>query len=73
MWVAGLKANIDKCKFYQNEVRFLGKIISRDGIRLDESTTDAILSYVSRHMPDIRTARAPLDNLLKPDVKYEWN
>ena len=91
LWVAGLKANIDKCKFYQNEVRFLGKIISRDGIRLDESTTDAILkmpqpddtaklrsflghmSYVSRHVPDIRTARAPLDNLLKPDVKYEWN
>ena len=28
--------------------------------------------YVSRHIPDLRTARAPLDTLLKADVKFEW-
>ena len=30
------------------------------------------MSYVSRHIPDLRTARAPLDTLLKADVKFEW-
>ena len=40
---AGLKVNIDKCKFFQTEVKFLGKIISKKGIMLDPATTDAIL------------------------------
>ena len=90
LYAAGLKANIDKCKFYQNEVKFLGKIVDRDGIRLDSSTTDAILrmpapddkkklrsflghmSYIAKHVPDLRKARAPLDKLLKTDVKFVW-
>ncbi|CAL4089219.1 unnamed protein product, partial [Meganyctiphanes norvegica] len=29
--------------------------------------------YVARHIPEIRVARAPLDALLKPDVKFEWS
>ena len=40
---AGLKVNIDKCKFFQTEVKFLGKIISKSGIKLDPATTEAIL------------------------------
>ena len=90
LWASGLKANLSKCTFYKNEVKFLGKIVDRNGIRLDTSTTDAILkmpvpkdkhqlrsflghmSYVSKHIPDLRTARAPLDSLLKADVKFEW-
>ena len=43
LYSAGLKANLSKCKFYQNEVKFLGKIVNRDGIRLDPATTEAIL------------------------------
>ena len=61
---------------------FLGKIVDRRGVRLDTSTTDAILkmpaptdksqlrsfldhiSFVSRHIPDLRSARAPLDYLI---------
>ena len=30
------------------------------------------MSYVSKHTPDLRTASAPLDSLLKADVKFEW-
>ena len=70
---------MSKCKFYQNEVKFLGKIVDRDGIRLDPVTTDAILkmpapddknklrsflghmSYIGKHVPDLRKSRAPLD------------
>ena len=91
LFAAGLKANISKCKFYQNQVKFLGKIVDRDGIRLDPATTEAIvemprpkdksrlrsflghMSYIGRHVPGLREARAPLDALLKPEAKYDWS
>ena len=87
---AGLKLNKEKCKFYQKEVKFLGKIIDKDGQRVDPETVSAILkmpqptnkytlhsflghmSYISKHIPDLRTARAPLDALLKQDVPFVW-
>ena len=49
---AGLKVNPKKCKFYLPEVKYLGRIISKDGIRMDPSAIDAILkmpSPSSRH------------------------
>ena len=91
LYAAGLKANRSKCTFYKDEVKFLGKIIDRNGIRLDPSTVSAIINmpspvskgevqsflghvcYVARHIPEIRVARAPLDAILKPDVKFEWS
>ena len=30
------------------------------------------MSYISKHVPDLRRASAPLDSLLKPDVKFVW-
>ena len=30
------------------------------------------MSYIGRHVPGLRDARAPLDALLKPDAKYVW-
>ena len=91
LYACGLKVNKDKCSFYQDEVKFLGKIVDSRGVRLDSSTTDAILnmpapvdksqlrsflghiSYVSRHIPDLKSARAPLDKLIKPDVQFVWD
>ncbi|CAL4128351.1 unnamed protein product [Meganyctiphanes norvegica] len=90
LYVAGLKANINKCSLYHNEVKFLGKIVDKNGIRLDPTTTSAIInmplpqckdtlrsflghmSYIGRHVPDVRLARAPLDKLMKADVKFTW-
>ena len=43
LYAAGLKANMKKCKFYKDKVKFLGKIVDRDGVKLDPGTTDAIL------------------------------
>ena len=91
LYACGLKVNKEKCSFYQDEVKFLGKICDSRGVRLDSSTTDAILnmpapvdksqlrsflghiSYVSRHIPDLKSARAPLDKLIKPDVTFVWD
>ena len=91
LYAAGLKLNKDKCKFYQSEVKFLGKIIDKDGIRLNPDAVSAIvnmpaptdantlrsflghMSYIGRHVPDLRTARAPLDALLKADAKFVWS
>ncbi|MCP4238590.1 MAG: RNA-directed DNA polymerase, partial [Aestuariibacter sp.] len=91
LYACGLKANLAKCSFYKDEVKFLGKVVDRNGVRLDTSTTAAILnmpvptdisrlrsflgliSYVSKHCPDLRSARAPLDYLCKPDVKFLWD
>ena len=90
LYACGLKVNKDKCTFYQREVKFLGKIVDHQGVRLDSATTDAILkmpepsdksqlrsflghiSYISRHVPDLRSARASLDQLIKPDVHFVW-
>ena len=58
LFAAGLKANINKCKLYKDEVKFLGKIIDRNGI--------------SKHVPDLWKARAPLDCILKPDENFVW-
>ena len=87
---AGLKLNSEKCKFYQHEVKFLGKIIDKDGQRVNPDNVAAILnmpspkdkqtlrsflghmSYIGKHIPDLRKARAPLDALLKQDEKFIW-
>ena len=31
------------------------------------------MSYIGRHIPDLRNARAPLDALLKVETKYVWS
>ena len=30
------------------------------------------ISYISKHCPDLRLARAPLDYLIKSDIKFVW-
>ena len=88
LYACGLKVNRNKCHFYEEEVKFLGKICDARGVRLDPATTNAILempkpvdksqlrsflghiSYISRHIPDLKSARAPLDYLIKPDINF---
>ena len=44
---AGMKLNPGKCKFYQPEVKYLGRIINKDGVRMDSSAVQAILNMPS--------------------------
>ena len=41
----GLYANLKKCRFYKDEVRFLGFVISRNSIRMEEKRIDAIKKW----------------------------
>ena len=41
----GLYANLKKCRFHKDEVRFLGFVVSRDGIRMEEERIDAVKKW----------------------------
>ena len=41
----GLFANLKKCRFHQEEVRFLGYVVSSQGIRMEEEKIDAVKAW----------------------------
>ncbi len=42
LWKHSLYANLKKCRFYQDEVRFLGYIVSHHGIQIEEKQIKAV-------------------------------
>ena len=38
----GVKLKLGKCKFFQKEVKFLGRIVNSDGYRMDEESIEAV-------------------------------
>ena len=42
---AGLRINPEKCKFFQEELRFLGHIVNRDGIKTDPEKIKSIMEF----------------------------
>lgn len=42
---AGLKLNASKCKFFQREIKYLGHIISEEGIAVDQEKIEAIRKW----------------------------
>ena len=45
----GVKLRADKCSFFKKEVRYLGRLISKDGYRPDPKDTNALEKF--RHAP----------------------
>ena len=41
----GLFANLKKCRFHQEEVRFLGYVVSSQRIRIEEEKIDAVKAW----------------------------
>jgi hypothetical protein len=42
---AGLRFKIEKCKFFRKELKFLGFVVSKQGIRLDPSKVDIVTQF----------------------------
>ncbi len=42
LWKHGFYANLKKCRFHQDEVRFLGFVVSAKGIRMEEERIEAV-------------------------------
>ena len=40
----GVKLNPDKCNIFANEVSYLGRIISKDGYRMDQNNVEAVVA-----------------------------
>ena len=73
-----------------NEAKYLGTIVTPDGIRLDPAKVVAIIgmptptdkagvrhllgmiNFLAAHMPDMSTITAPVRDLLKADVIFQW-
>jgi len=52
---AGLQLDIDKCEFHQEQVLYLGLIISREGIKMDPTKIQAILDWEEpKNVRDVR-------------------
>jgi transposase InsO family protein len=54
---SGLKLNFEKCNFFQSSAKFLGRIVSKEGYRMDESSVAAVHSlkgFKPRNIGDIR-------------------
>ncbi len=41
----GLYANLKKCQFYENKVRFLGFVVSAQDIRMEEEKIEAVRNW----------------------------
>ena len=45
LWDRGLQVDVNKCKFSVKRVKYLGLIISTDGISIDPEKVQAILDW----------------------------
>ena len=41
----GIQADVDKCEFYMTETKYLGLIISTEGIKMDSAKIEAIRQW----------------------------
>ena len=48
----GLFANLKKCRFYKDEVRFLGYIVSSQGIRMEDERIEVVKNW-----PELKSVR----------------
>ena len=85
-----LKLNPRKTRFLQKEAKWLGHVVCKEGIKLDQNRCQAIqrlpepvttkevqkflgvMNYNRSYIKNFAQLAAPLYNLLKKGVKFEW-
>ena len=45
----GIKLRADKCQLFKKEVKYLGRIVSKDGYRMDDSNIAAVTHFKENH------------------------
>ena len=86
-----IRFNFDRLQVRVPEVKYLGTIITADGMKPDPAKLTAIngmstptdrtavrrllgmINFLACHIPDMSTITAPLRDLLKTDVHFQWN
>ena len=53
----GLKLNIDKCEIAKSQVRYLGRIVSAQGYRMDNRNVEAVRALVDRKFETVGDVR----------------
>ncbi|VDH94031.1 Hypothetical predicted protein [Mytilus galloprovincialis] len=71
---ANLKLNPEKCKFATRTIKYLGHVISKDGIRVNPENTEKVkdFSRPTTAKQDYAHIAAPLTKLLKKDQRFKW-
>ena len=87
----GFTVSKSKCKFFCEEIEYLGFVISRHGLQTAESKVKAVVeapaptdvtqvraflglvTYYQKFLPHMSTILTPMYELLKKDVKFQWN
>ena len=55
--IAGLKVKLSKCQFAQTAVKYLGHIVSADGVRPNPGKVDSIVKFPSpKNVDELKTA-----------------
>ncbi|XP_055590830.1 uncharacterized protein K02A2.6-like [Uranotaenia lowii] len=86
----GFTLRPEKCTFVQPQIKYLGYLLDRHGLRPDPAKVQAInempapvdvsgvrsflgaMNYYGKFVPNMRTLRFPLDELLKAGAKFNW-
>ncbi|XP_054154595.1 uncharacterized protein LOC128953145 [Oppia nitens] len=86
-----LRLGIEKCEFLCKEVKYLGHIVSSDGIKPDEDKIKSVKAFpIPKKVRDVQSflglanyyrvfvqdyafVAEPLTNLLRKDVKFNWD
>ncbi|CAL9683895.1 unnamed protein product [Knipowitschia caucasica] len=52
----GLKLSVEKCNFFQSSVRYLGHIVSKDGVETDPAKIEALKSWpIPKNLKELRS------------------
>lgn len=88
---ANLTLSRKKCSFCRTELKYLGYVVSRQGLHVDPEKVSAIVnipipqsvqeirriigmsSWYRRFIPNYSTRIAPLTNLIRKNVKFNWS
>ncbi|XP_055589032.1 uncharacterized protein LOC129741335 [Uranotaenia lowii] len=86
----GFTIRAEKCSFGKSQIRYLGHLLDRHGLRPDPAKIETILklpapadvsgvrsflgalNYYGKFVPNMRTWRYPMDELLKEGVEFRW-